>query len=77
MYITGIHTDHSAFFLGCEIRKYERGPSYWKFNTSLLQDPVFIEKMNLNIEAELQKNKDADDVEQWKLLKKAIKKTQY
>ena len=44
-----IATDHSAIFLEIEINydhKGKFGPSHWRLNLSLLQDPNYIELIN-------------------------------
>ena len=44
--IAAIRTDHSAIFLHLqEIEKCQRGPGFWKMNTSLLPDENFGQKM--------------------------------
>ena len=48
--ISAIKTDHSAIVL--QVNSVERqptGPSYWKFNSSLLDDPEYINLINDNV----------------------------
>ena len=42
--ISAIKTDHAAIFLQIDsIEKQPTGPSYWKLNSSLLDDQKYIE----------------------------------
>ena len=39
-------TDHSAITLTLQSKGYaQRGPRFWKFNNSLLDDPAFVEQL--------------------------------
>ena len=47
--ITSIKTDHSAIVLEEDsMADPPRGPSFWKFNNSLLDDPIFVQSMRVN-----------------------------
>ena len=47
--ITSIKTDHSAIFLEVDsMANQPRGPSFWKFNNSLLDDPIYVQCMRVN-----------------------------
>ena len=37
MYLPGIQTDHRAVYLAIDLDPFERGPGFWKLNTTLLQ----------------------------------------
>ena len=40
-----VQSDHSPIFLKISpLQETARGPSYWKFNSSLVNDPTFVEK---------------------------------
>ena len=40
--IPSLNSDHSAIWLHFNsVQEQKHGPSYWKFNASLLEDPVF------------------------------------
>lgn len=42
----GVKSDHSAIFLHLKFgSSNKRGPAYWRFNNSLLQDEQFVTKM--------------------------------
>ena len=46
-----ISTDHSAILLSiCTLPNTEKGPSHWRFNTSLLDDKDYVENIKLNID---------------------------
>ena len=52
----------------------KRGPSYWKFNNSLLKDNNFIDQMKERIEGLLSNNTLAEDPRvNWDLLKYKMK----
>ena len=66
-------TDHRAVETDLTFHDYVKGPSYWKFNNSLLKDPKFIEETNeliLKIENE---TKDIERHSRWELFKIKIK----
>ena len=68
-YLTGIKTDHSAFFIGMDINPRERGPVYWKLNTSLLADYEYIQFMNEYLD-EILGIKNSMELDRfWELLK--------
>ena len=75
-YMCGMHTDHSAFFLGLDMEagSYERGPGFWKFNSSLLQNTEFVNQMNQKIDAVVMETKDCDVMTRWECLKDGIRK---
>ena len=73
MYLTGVKSDHSAYFIGFEIQHIQRGRGFWKLNTSLLADPQFISKTNEYIE-ELKKNyAHLNPADKWELMKKQLR----
>ena len=39
----GYRTDHSIISLNLKLSDKERGPGYWKFNTSLLRDRDYVQ----------------------------------
>ena len=49
-YLNGLQSDHSAFFLGIELSHVQRGTGYWKFNTTYLHNPEFIQVVNQYIQ---------------------------
>ena len=44
--LPGIQSDHSLLNLSLKIdNKHEKGRAFWKFNSSLLHDPVSVDKI--------------------------------
>ena len=40
-----LQSDHSPIFINISpLQETARGPGYWKFNSSLVNDPTFVEK---------------------------------
>ena len=57
--ISAIKTDHAAIVLHINsIEKQPPGPSYWKFNSSLLDDPKYIDLIKDNVPLWLTEFKD-------------------
>ena len=75
MYLNGINSDHSAFFIGFELQKLERGPGYWKLNTSHLQNTQFIELINNAIDQTIRDMTGSCVMDVWSQLKAVIKET--
>ena len=56
------HCDHSLVTLEFQINeKYPRGPGFWKFNSSLLEDKEYAEKLMLKIPHFINKYQDLED----------------
>ena len=72
-YLAGIKTDHSAFFLGIEMRNIERGSSYWKFNVSLLSNIEFVKEANSVLINTAKSTQGVQPMERWELVKQAFK----
>ena len=73
MYLNGVKTDHSAFFIGYDAEKTKRGSSYWKMNTSILCDVnkvCEVRKHIVELERQLSKLQPA---EKWETFKKQIR----
>ena len=70
-----INTDHSAIVLNFSyIKQTERGPSYWKFNNSLLSDNVYLNMMKGKMDEFISANHLPDDPRSsWDFLKFKIK----
>ena len=73
-YITNIKSDHRALYMFVETNPFERGVGFWKFNTQLLKDKSFLEKMNIEIDTTLELLKDKDPIVKWEKIKERIKK---
>ena len=74
MYISSIKTDHRAVYMSLNLSANERGPGFWKFNCSLLQNITFVEKMNIELQKTLDASKQCDPLTRWETVKKRIKK---
>ena len=73
-YMRGIHSDHSAFFLGLELKRFERGSSYWKLNTSLLFQAEYVHLVNETIEKTIKETEGTEPTARWEVLKQEVKK---
>ena len=74
-FYTQIQSDHSPVFLKISpLADAYRGPGYWKFNNSLVSDPIYIEKTRELI-SEIKTNSfDFDDIRvKWQFLKFRIR----
>jgi len=45
----GYHSDHALVILGLQINPTSRGRGFWKLNTSLLEDPCYVEQITENL----------------------------
>ena len=73
MYKPGILTDHRALYIFLELIPFERGTGFWKFNTQLLKDRIFVEQMNQEIENTLNSTGQKTPCQTWEILKSRIK----
>ena len=66
-----VHTDHKLIYLELlKSRNHERGPGFWKLNSSLLKDQEYINQISELIIAKKQEYNDIDDKRIiWDLLK--------
>ena len=69
MYLPGIQSDHSAFYVGFKLGDQERGPGFWKFNTTFLKDMTFLDSMNAFSQDFMNTKKEMELVSKWELLK--------
>ena len=70
------HSDHRVVTLSLILHNYKRGPSYWKFNNSLLRDTAYVNHMNNTITAFQQKNSSDLNINphaKWELCKIKIR----
>ena len=72
-YINGEDTDHRALVLVLQINDNERGPGYWKFNSSLLLENEFVEYMSEELIKEIRSVKNKSETEGWEIIKKRVK----
>ena len=68
--IPSIKSDHSAVTL---LINSEHGPSFWKFNSSLVNDNNYHDLLDTNIKSWLEEFKDVDKCVLWDLLKYKIR----
>ena len=69
-------TDHSAIFIHIKTAelKQEKGPGFWKFNQSLLQDEIYVSTLRAELESFKQKYLDVEDLNlRWDLIKMEIR----
>ena len=74
-FYTQIQSDHSPVFLKISpLADAYKGPGYWKFNNSLVSDPIYIEKTR-EVISEIKANSfDYDDIRvKWEFLKFRIR----
>ena len=69
--IPGLRSDHSLVKLTVEIQAFERGPGFWKFNTMLLNDAEYVERINGLIEIQLAQHYETKAA-QWEMLKYSV-----
>ena len=69
------HCDHSLVTMELQINmEYPRGPGFWKFNSSLLEDDVYTEKLMFKIPHFINKYQDLEDNGLlWELIKMEIR----
>ena len=74
--LNALESDHSAITLHLRSKelKQHKGPGFWKFNSSLLEDEVYINKLRENIILFKNKYFDIDDLGlKWDLIKMEIR----
>ena len=71
--LPGFRTDHSIISLALLFDRGNRGPGYWKFNTALLSDHDFVDKLNKTIEVEIDGSQKLSRKQRWESLKLAIR----
>ena len=59
----GYRSDHSIVLMELKFNSFERGRGLWKFNNSLLTDPIFIEKVKDTIQKVKQQYLETEDGE--------------
>jgi len=68
-----INSDHSIIKLSVKLSTPKRGPSYWKFNSSLLKDKEFVNKLKAVIETSSKKHFHTNKNLMWELVKMEIR----
>ena len=70
--LPGFQTDHFIPLLYLNFSAHERGPGFWKFNTSLLEDDLFKDQLGRIIEIEIAQEYK-DPAIKWEVIKLAIR----
>ena len=74
MYLSSIKTDHRGLYMVLDMDGFERGTGYWKFNSSLLLNPTFLEYMNSELQKSSRLTEHKNPKERWEIIKSRIKK---
>ena len=73
MYAKGVLTDHSSLFLSIKDIKHERGPGYWKCNTSLLNDEEYVNTVKNELSAFINRIKGNETaIKTWTMIKEKM-----
>ena len=72
-YITGIKTDHRAFYVVLDLNKFERGSGFWKMNVKYLKEIEFIDQMKSEIEKTINSAQNKKPSDKWELVKSRCK----
>ena len=75
MYLPGIKSDHTAFYIALDQIQSDRGPGFWKFNNMHLTNKDFCEKMSECIKNTKCLITELNRIDKWIYLKKEIIKT--
>ena len=77
--IPSIKSDHSTILLWINsIEEQIHGPSFWKFNTSLLDDKDYVDLINSRFEVWIEEFKDIHDPRMfWDLISTKLDKIQF
>lgn len=57
----GVMSDHSAVIIQFNFSTGERGPGYWKLNTSLLNDPHYVDLVHKTISKTVEIEKELNN----------------
>ena len=73
--LPGIQSDHSLLKLSLKSgNKHEKGRGFWKFNSSLLHDPVYVDKIKKAIRETAQNYEGLEDKRMlWEIIKLEIR----
>ena len=74
-FINSEQTDHRALIAVFDMKSEDRGPGYWKFNSSLLTNSTVVEQIRKEIAADIRSVSSKNPEEAWEIIKKRIKKT--
>ena len=65
----GFRSDHSLIRLDLRFETFERGPGFWKMNTTLLENQGFVDKLKIVVEDSLHYSTTLKDDQIWENLK--------
>ena len=68
-YVPCTMTDHSAFFMSIACQKGGRGPGYWKFNDMLIEDPKYVDMLEIHLKNKLNEYSQMGKREKWEMIK--------
>ena len=74
--LPSIKTDHSLITLSLNPHDLDKGRGYWKFNTSLLNDSLYVENVKTLIKETISIHKDNQEMDEqflWELIKMQIR----
>ena len=71
-YTPGYKTDHALLTLKLDVGDGKRGPGFWKFNSRMLHDHVFVKKCNQIIDESDAKYQHCNSADKWELLKRNL-----
>ena len=69
----GYRSDHSAISLSVKRWVPQRGPGFWKLNTSLLSNSAYRQDIKQTIQSVIQQNSDMEVDKLWEFLKYKVK----
>ena len=72
-YMTGINSDHLAFYLYISMNKNRRGRGYWKLNVTLLRNKEYVEIINTLIDKVTKETENQPTFDRWEFLKYKIR----
>jgi hypothetical protein len=73
--VPGYMSDHSCTTLTLELPEKDRGKGFWKYNSTLAQDPILRDQIRETIQNTIGDNPETDDCLLWDLLKCKIRGT--
>ena len=74
MYLPGILTDHSGFYMTLRLSQNPRGKGYWKLNNSHLKELDFITCINDCIDEAIVQASNMDPIKKWECIKQRIRR---
>ena len=72
MYFASMLSDHAPLYAAITDSKDKRGPGYWKFNSSRLNDPEFIKVVTSELNKDIMATGTMKPDERWEKIKKRL-----